>query len=89
MICGKKRFELEPETGLGIFALSATLTDQAEPSESLKASVVWQVGLPMGLAQMAGAWVGSHLVIRHGTRLIRPLLVVVSLAISLKLLLAD
>ena len=51
--------------------------------------VVWQVGLPMGLAQMAGAWLGSHLVIRHGTRLIRPLLVAVSLAISLRLLLAD
>ena len=43
----------------------------------------------MGLAQMVGAWVGSHLVIRHGTRLIRPLLVIVSLAISLRLLLSD
>ncbi|WP_420641608.1 hypothetical protein [Candidatus Leptofilum sp.] len=41
-----KRNELEPESGLGIFALSATLTDQAEPSESLKATVAWQVGLP-------------------------------------------
>ena len=40
-----KRNELEPETGLGIFALSATLTDRAEPSESLQATVAWQVGL--------------------------------------------
>jgi hypothetical protein len=40
-----KRSELEPETGLGLFALSATLTDKAEPSESLKATTVWQVGL--------------------------------------------
>ena len=40
-----KRNELEPGTGLGIFALSATLTDQAEPSESLMATVAWQVGL--------------------------------------------
>ena len=40
-----KRNELEPTTGLGIFALSATLSDRAEPSESLRASVVWQVGL--------------------------------------------
>lgn len=56
---------------------------------ALAGQVVWQVGLPMGLAQMAGAWVGSHLVIRHGTRLIRPLLVIVSLAISVKLLLSD
>ncbi|HSN74428.1 MAG TPA: hypothetical protein VL334_04935, partial [Anaerolineae bacterium] len=40
-----KRNELEPVSGLGIFALSATLTDRAEPSESLKATVAWQVGL--------------------------------------------
>jgi hypothetical protein len=40
-----KRNELEPESGLGIFGLSSTLTDLAEPSEALKASTVWQVGL--------------------------------------------
>lgn len=40
-----KRSELEPETGLGIFALSATLTDRAEPSESLMATLAWQTGL--------------------------------------------
>ncbi len=40
-----KRSELETESGLGIFSLSSTLTDLAEPSESLKASTVWQVGL--------------------------------------------
>jgi len=56
---------------------------------ALAGEVIWQVGLPMGLAQMVGAWIGSHLVIRHGTRLIRPLLVIVSLAISLRLLLSD
>lgn len=56
---------------------------------ALAGEVIWQVGLPMGLAQMAGAWVGSHLVMRHGARLIRPVLVAVSLAISVKLLLSD
>jgi hypothetical protein len=40
-----KRSELEPETGLGLFTLSSTLTDLAEPSESLKATTVWQLGL--------------------------------------------
>jgi hypothetical protein len=40
-----KRNELESETGLGIFSLSATLTDLAEPSESLQATIAWQVGL--------------------------------------------
>ena len=40
-----KRSELHPATGLGIFALSATLTDGAEPSEALRANTVWQTGL--------------------------------------------
>lgn len=48
--------------------------------------VVWSIGLSMGLGQALGAWIGSHLVIRHGTVLIRPLLVVVSVAVSIKLL---
>ncbi|HVT86371.1 MAG TPA: hypothetical protein VHD35_14300 [Chitinophagaceae bacterium] len=40
-----KRSELDVETGLGIFALSAIIIDKAEPSEALKASVAWSVGL--------------------------------------------
>jgi uncharacterized membrane protein YfcA len=40
----------------------------------------------MGTGQLAGAWIGSHLVLRHGARLVRPVLVVASLAVSLKLL---
>jgi uncharacterized membrane protein YfcA len=48
--------------------------------------VVWAFGLPMAAGQLLGAWIGSHLVIRHGTRLIRPVLVVATLAVSLKLL---
>ncbi|HSO69931.1 MAG TPA: hypothetical protein VLQ67_09855, partial [Arachnia sp.] len=40
-----KRSELDASTGLGIFHLNASLTDLAEPSESLRANVAWQVGL--------------------------------------------
>ena len=40
-----KRNELDQNTGLGIFALSAVPVDKAEPSEALKANVVWQLGL--------------------------------------------
>jgi uncharacterized membrane protein YfcA len=55
---------------------------------ALGGHVLWGVGLAMGLAQVGGAWLGSHLVLRHGTRLIRPLLVTVCLTVSLKLLLS-
>ncbi|MBK8780676.1 MAG: hypothetical protein IPO22_02490 [Anaerolineales bacterium] len=40
-----KRSELNLETGLAIFALNSTLTDLAEPSESLLATVLMQLGL--------------------------------------------
>lgn len=40
-----KRAELIPETGLGIFALSAIIIDKAEPAEALKANLVWSLGL--------------------------------------------
>ncbi len=40
-----KRSELVKETGLGIYALSAIIVDKAEPSEALKANVVWSLGI--------------------------------------------
>ncbi|HMB23771.1 MAG TPA: hypothetical protein VKP08_13100, partial [Anaerolineales bacterium] len=40
-----KRSEVDLETGLAIFALNSTLTDLAEPSESLLGTTVMQVGL--------------------------------------------
>ncbi|WP_235689656.1 hypothetical protein [Fulvivirga lutea] len=40
-----KRSELNTESGIGIFALSAIIVDRAEPSEALKANIAWSVGL--------------------------------------------
>lgn len=40
-----KRSELEASSGLGIFALSAIIVDKAEPSEALKANIVWATGV--------------------------------------------
>ncbi|OIP52753.1 MAG: hypothetical protein AUK33_00250 [Flavobacteriaceae bacterium CG2_30_34_30] len=40
-----KRTELEANSGLGIFALSAIIVDKAEPSEALKANIVWSIGI--------------------------------------------
>lgn len=39
-----KRSELVESVGLGIFALSAIIVDKPEPSEALKANIVWQHG---------------------------------------------
>ncbi|MEO0323562.1 MAG: hypothetical protein AAF447_11440 [Myxococcota bacterium] len=40
-----KRTERDPATGIGLFSLSSTLTDRAEPSEALRAAVAWGSGL--------------------------------------------
>ena len=40
-----KRSELLTDSGLGIFALSAIITDKAEPSEALKANTVFALGI--------------------------------------------
>ena len=40
-----KRNEIQPESGLGIFGLSAIIVDKAEPSESLKTNIAWSLGI--------------------------------------------
>ncbi|MCL7762619.1 hypothetical protein MPF19_04270 [Polaribacter sp. Z014] len=40
-----KKSELQKESGLGIYALSAIIVDKAEPSEALKANTVWSLGV--------------------------------------------
>ncbi|BDA82585.1 UPF0721 transmembrane protein [Aureimonas sp. SA4125] len=51
-------------------------------------AIVWKLGLAMGAAQFAGARLGAMFAMRFGARLIRPLLVVVCLALAAKLLLS-
>ncbi|MBL7784366.1 MAG: hypothetical protein JNM36_00485 [Chitinophagales bacterium] len=40
-----KRNELHPQSGLGMFSLSAIIVDKAEPSEALKANIAWSLGV--------------------------------------------
>lgn len=54
---------------------------------ALSGHIVWLAGLVMGIGQVIGSYIGSHMAVKHGTRLIRPVLVTVSLLVSLKLLL--
>lgn len=53
-----KRAELDP-SGLALFALSSTLTDLAEASESLRATVAWQLGLPGAVTLLSSAQVAA------------------------------
>ena len=53
---------------------------------ALGGKMLWLLGLCMALGAMTGGWLGSHSAIRFGARLIRPLLVVISLGLTARLL---
>lgn len=46
----------------------------------------WKIGLCMGIAQFVGAQVGASLAMRIGSKIIKPLLIVVSLALAIRLM---
>ncbi len=50
--------------------------------------MVWVAGLVMAVGQLVGGSLGAKLVISKGTRLIKPLIVTMTLLLSLKLLLS-
>ena len=49
-------------------------------------AILWKVGLLMGVGQFLGAQVGSHYAMAKGAKIIKPLLVVVSIALAIRLL---
>lgn len=53
---------------------------------ALVGAPLWKLGLAMGLAQAAGAQLGTHLAMKIGARLIKPLLTVTSTAMALRLI---
>ncbi|WP_199930504.1 TSUP family transporter [Sedimenticola thiotaurini] len=55
----------------------------------LSGHVVWSIGLIMGVGQLIGARFGARLVLKRGVRLIRPMIVLVCILISAKLLLEN
>ena len=48
--------------------------------------MLWLLGLCMAAGAMAGGWIGSHTAMRFGARMIRPLLVLISLGLTGRLL---
>ncbi len=56
---------------------------------ALSGYVIWSIGLTMGIGQLIGARIGARLVLRRGVTLIRPMIVIISILISLKLLLSN
>lgn len=78
-------FGLTRATGLTkLFNLTSNVASLAVFAS--QGHVIWLLGLCMGTGAMTGAWIGSHSATRFGARLIRPVLVTVSLLLTVRLL---
>jgi uncharacterized membrane protein YfcA len=53
---------------------------------ALGGKMLWLLGLCMALGAMTGGWLGSRSALRFGAKLIRPLLVTISLALTARVL---
>jgi hypothetical protein len=58
-----KKCELEEDSGIGIYSLSAIIVDKAEPSEALKANIVWSIGLEKSIKLISSTQLNAF---RHG-----------------------
>ena len=54
---------------------------------AIQGYVLWYLGLVMAVAQIAGAYTGSRFAIKNGEKVVRPVLVIVSILLSLRILL--
>ena len=61
---------------LAAWAPAGTLLTVTRPP-----AVVWAAALPMAVAQLFGGFLGAHLAVRRGERLIRTMVFVVALAV--------
>ncbi len=52
---------------------------------ALRGVVLWNVALPMAVAQFAGGWMGAHFAVRGGDTLVRKVVLLVVVALALKL----
>lgn len=53
---------------------------------ALKGQIYYLVGLPVAVAMIAGAHVGTRMALKNGSKFIKPIFVTMSLAVALKLL---
>jgi uncharacterized membrane protein YfcA len=51
-----------------------------------RGTILWSVALPMAAGQLAGGWVGAHLAVRGGARLVRAGVIVAVVGLTLKIL---
>ncbi len=53
---------------------------------ALGGKMIWMLGLTMAAGAMAGGYLGSHFAMKHGARVIRPLMILASLGLTGRLI---
>ncbi len=53
---------------------------------ALSGKIVYLAAIPMALSMIAGAWVGTHIAIKKGAAVIKPIFVTIALALTAKLI---
>jgi uncharacterized membrane protein YfcA len=52
----------------------------------INGKTVYLVGIPMGAAMILGAWVGTHIAIKNGPKVIKPIFIVIAILLVIKML---
>ncbi len=65
--------------------LNATTNWAAVIVFALGGKMIWLLGFTMAVGAMAGAYLGSRFAMKHGARVVRPLMITVSLGLTAKL----
>ena len=50
--------------------------------------VIWELALVMAIAQVTGAYIGSKLAINNGEKFVRPVIVFISIVLSIRILIS-
>lgn len=79
---GHNLIKATAETKLMILAMNGT----SAVIFIINGFVLWELVLPMALAQIMGARLGSNLVMTRGSGLVQPIITAVTVAVALKLL---
>ena len=80
-LVGFRGFGLTRATGLAKL-LNVTSNIASLIVFTIGGQALWILGLCMGAGAMTGAWIGSHFATKFGAKMIRPLLVIVSLGLT-------
>lgn len=54
---------------------------------AIKGQIIYSIGIPVAISMIIGARIGTKLALKNGTKLIRPIFILVTLAVGVKLLL--